>query len=93
MTITVILCTYNRCRSLTKALESVAASQLPGSIKWEVLVVDNNSNDQTHEVVGEVCRRFPDRFRYMFEAKPGKSHALNAGFESARCGCTCLHGR
>jgi GT2 family glycosyltransferase len=43
MKITVILCTYNRCRSLPKALESVAAQTFSKSVEWEVLVVDNNS--------------------------------------------------
>ena len=82
-TITVVLCTYNRCQSLSKALRSVAASELPSSIVWEVLVVDNNSNDQTHEVVEDFSCRHPGRFRYLFEPKPGKSHALNAGIREA----------
>ena len=50
MKITVILCTYNRCQNLAQALESIAASKLPESVEWEVLVVDNNSSDQTREV-------------------------------------------
>lgn len=79
MKVTVILCTYNRCRSLVRALESVAASELPDSVKWDVLVVDNSSPDQTREVVADFCRRHPGRFRYLFEPKPGKSHALNSG--------------
>jgi len=82
-TITVILCTHNRCQSLSKALESVAASEMPSSTVWEVLVVDNNSRDQTREVIEDYCRRHPGRFRYLFEPKPGKSHALNAGIREA----------
>ncbi len=85
MRITVILCTYNRCSSLAKALESVAASELPTAIEWDVLVVDNNSRDQTREVVEDVCRRYPGRFRYLFEPQPGKSYALNSGVREA-CG-------
>lgn len=84
MNITVILCTYNRCQSLEKALNSVAASKLPDSISWEVLVVDNNSRDQTRELVEKYCTREPNRFRYLFEGQQGKSHALNAGIRSAR---------
>jgi glycosyltransferase involved in cell wall biosynthesis len=84
MKITVILCTYNRCRSLAMALESVAASELPSSIEWEVLVVDNNSNDQTRQVAEEFCQRYPQRFHYLFEPQQGKSHALNAGIRGAR---------
>jgi glucosyl-dolichyl phosphate glucuronosyltransferase len=83
MKVTVILCTYNRCQSLAKALDSVALSTLPESVEWEVLVVDNNSKDQTREVVGEFSRRYPRRFRYLFEARQGKSHALNSGFREA----------
>jgi glucosyl-dolichyl phosphate glucuronosyltransferase len=84
MRISVILCTYNRCRSLARALESVAASKLSESITWEVLVVDNNSNDQTRAVVEDFCRRYPGRFRYLFDPRPGKSHALNTGIREAR---------
>jgi len=84
MNITVILCTYNRCRSLAKALASAAALQVPESIEWEVLVVDNNSRDQTSEVVKEFCTRYPGRFRYLFEPEPGKSHALNSAIREAR---------
>jgi glycosyltransferase involved in cell wall biosynthesis len=84
MNITVILCTYNRAETLSKALESVAFSELPESVEWEVLVVDNNSRDQTHDVVEEFCRRYPGRFRYLFEPRQGKSHALNSGIREAR---------
>jgi glycosyltransferase involved in cell wall biosynthesis len=79
MNITVILCTYNRCLSLAKALASIAASTLPESVRWEVLVVDNNSTDQTRIVVEEFRQQFPGRFRYLFEPRPGKSFALNSG--------------
>jgi glycosyltransferase involved in cell wall biosynthesis len=81
--ITAILCTYNRCQSLAKALESLAASILPNSVEWEVLVVDNNSCDQTRDVVEDFCRRFPGRFRYLLETQQGKSFALNAGIREA----------
>ena len=84
MKISVILCTYNRSASLGKALESVAASTLPSSVDWEVLVIDNNSKDQTREVVKSFCERYPNRFRYAFEPQPGKSNALNRGIREAR---------
>jgi len=82
--ISVILCTFNRCRSLAKALESVVAQSLPPSFEWEVLVVDNNSKDQTREVVKDFCLRYPGRIRYLFEPQPGKSFALNSGIHQAR---------
>lgn len=84
MEITVILCTYNRCQSLANSLESLAATQVPESVRWQVLVVDNNSSDATRETVEGYCRRFPERFSYLFEPKPGKSNALNAGIQATK---------
>lgn len=84
MRITVILCTFNRCRSLATTLDSMAAQVLPAPVEWEVLVVDNNSTDKTREVVEDFCRRYPGRFRYLFEPEAGKSRALNAGVREAQ---------
>ena len=84
MRISAILCTYNRHRYLRKALESIAGSVLPESVDWEVLVVDNNSNDQTPEIANEFVVRYPGRFRYIIEPQPGKSCALNTGIRESR---------
>jgi len=83
MNITAILCTHNRCQVLAVALESLAASTFAEPTEWEVLVVDNNSNDQTRQVVEDFIRRYPGRFRYLFERHPGKSYALNSGIREA----------
>jgi glycosyltransferase involved in cell wall biosynthesis len=83
MQITVILCTYNRCRSLAKALDSLARQVVPELMEWEVIVVDNNSSDQTREVVADFVRQYPGRFRYLFESQQGHSHARNAGVQAA----------
>jgi glycosyltransferase involved in cell wall biosynthesis len=77
--ISVIVCTYNRCQKLEQALESIAASEVPDSVEWELLVVDNNSTDQTREVVDKFSRRCPRRFRYLLEPQQGLSSARNAG--------------
>jgi glucosyl-dolichyl phosphate glucuronosyltransferase len=84
MDISVILCTYNRCQNLAKALDSLASSTLANSVKWEVLVVDNNSSDQTRSVVEDFSRRHASRFVYLFESTQGKSHALNAAIRRAQ---------
>jgi glycosyltransferase involved in cell wall biosynthesis len=84
MNVTLILCTYNRSASLSRALESVAASELPAAVEWEVLVVDNNSTDETRAVVEGFCRQHPGRFRYLFESRQGLSQARNAGIREAR---------
>ena len=84
MKVSIILCTYNRCKSLALALDSIAKLEMPQSVMWEVLIVDNNSGDQTREVAGEFCREHSGRFRYLFEPRQGKSHALNTGIREAQ---------
>jgi len=84
MKITAIVCTYNRCQSLARVLDSLAVSILSETIEWEVLVVNNNSSDETEAVVEGFSRRYPERFRHLFEPQQGKSYALNAGIREAR---------
>lgn len=83
MKIAVILCTFNRCQSLARALTSLGECCTPLSMQWKVLVVDNNSTDETRRVVEEFARRFEGRFEYLFQPRQGKSHALNLGVETA----------
>lgn len=77
MDASIIVCTYNRAESLRDTLHALQAQEAPG-IDWEVVVVDNNSKDQTRAVVEEVRRCWP-RLRYEFEGAQGLSHARNHG--------------
>ena len=51
---------------------------------WEILVVDNNSTDETRQVVEDFRNRYPDLIRYWFEPQQGLSYARNAGIQHAR---------
>jgi glycosyltransferase involved in cell wall biosynthesis len=84
MNVSLIICTYNRCESLLKTLESVVASEMPPSLDWEVVVVDNNSADQTRAAFEAFAAQHPGRFRYVFEPKQGLSNARNAGILATR---------
>ena len=79
----IIVCTYNRAESLEHTLTCLAALQSPDGADWEVIVVDNNSNDQTRQVVKEFSSVFP-RLRYEYEQQQGLSYARNHGIKSAK---------
>jgi len=81
--ITVILCTHNRALRLEKALESVASQTFSKSVGWEILIVDNNSSDDTRQVVETFQHRYPERIRYVFEPQQGVSFARNSGVRHA----------
>ena len=78
MEATFLCCTYNRAKDLAEMLESVLGQEA-GAYTCEVLVVDNNSRDETRQVVEAFTDRAPGRVRYLFEARQGKSNALNTG--------------
>lgn len=78
-----MICTFNRCQSLSTTLDSVAAQRMAPSVAWEVVVIDNNSTDRTRELVESYCRNYPTLFRYVFEPQQGLSRARNAGIRAA----------
>ena len=82
MKYSIVIATYKRARDLRETLQSLAALQPDGP--WEVIVVDNNSPDETRDVVLETAGTFPVELRYLFEREQGRSPALNAGIRAAR---------
>jgi glycosyltransferase involved in cell wall biosynthesis len=82
--VTVRVCTFNRSADLTATLDTLKHLQVDAPLTWELVVVDNNSNDDTREVVSRAAHDFPAPLRYVFEPTQGKSNALNTGLRSAR---------
>jgi len=82
--ISVILATYNRAVGLTKALQSFSRLAIPADLAWELIVVDNNSKDNTRTVVEEFAKAATFSVRYVFEARQGRSNALNFGIAHAQ---------
>ncbi|MGI9106248.1 MAG: glycosyltransferase [Pyrinomonadaceae bacterium] len=82
--VSVVISTYNRCDILPGALESVLA-QKTGGVRYEVVVVDNNSTDRTREVIEAFINRgHSSNMQYVFEGRQGLSYGWNAGIERAR---------
>ena len=76
---TVLICTWNRSALLRETLASLGAMHVPSTVRWEVLIVDNNSTDATRDVVEQARRTFPVPVRYRFEKRQGKLVQLRAG--------------
>ncbi len=49
-----------------------------------MIIVDNNSPDNTREVVLERIESFPVPLHYLMEKEQGRSAALNAGIRAAK---------
>src|SRR4051794_24523004 len=78
----IVIATYKRAALLRDTLESLSRLQ-PGAA-WEVIVVDNNSPDETRQVVEAAAPSFPVPLHYVFEREQGRSAALNCGFRVAQ---------
>ena len=82
MDVSVVISTYNGAARLPGALESVLRQDLDG-VSYEVIVVDNNSNDGTRALIESSIGREGGRLRYIFEPRQGVSYGRNAGIAAA----------
>jgi glycosyltransferase involved in cell wall biosynthesis len=75
--VSVVVCTYNRAGLLRETLASMQAMTLPTGCAVEIIVVDNNSTDDTPAVVAESARDGRVPIVALREHRQGKSFALN----------------
>src|SRR5262249_2850539 len=73
--------THNRAHYLPDALRSLARQDCDA--RFEVIVIDNASTDETPTVIQEWCRKDP-KFRAAREPRLGLSWGKNAGIRLAR---------
>lgn len=82
--ISVVVCTYNRCALLERALRSLLALEGASSFRHEIVVVDDQSTDATQEVVASLAATSPTPLRAVPAAGRGVAPARNAGVAAAR---------
>lgn len=77
--LTIAICTYNRVKLLLETMESLA--MLNSIKKAEVLIVDNNSSDNTESEVAKFIQNANYEIRYINEKRQGLSFARNTAIE------------
>jgi glycosyltransferase involved in cell wall biosynthesis len=81
--VSVVISTHNRCDFLPKTLASILQQDV-GGLRYEVIVVDNNSTDRTREVVESWRAKGHANLHYLFEGRQGVSYGRNTGISAAR---------
>ena len=82
--LSIIICTYNRDKFLPVALKSLRGQSLETE-KFEIIVVNNNSRDNTQEICENFMNDNPElNFHVVIEKQQGLSYARNRGIEEAR---------
>jgi glucosyl-dolichyl phosphate glucuronosyltransferase len=77
--VAVLIATYNRAALLGETLDVLARCDTDPNLPWEVVVIDNNSTDDTRRVVETCQAKYPVRLTYLLERRQGRSAALNTG--------------
>jgi len=78
--LSVLLSTRNRADILRRTLVCLCRQEI--SSKWELIVVDNDSHDDTPMVLSDIAERLP--LVRLCEPQPGKSGSLNRALSHAR---------
>jgi len=82
--VSIIICSYNREKFIVEAMESLINQDFDQD-SFEVLIVDNNSVDQTYAVCRQYIEAHPTFHIYYFnEPNQGSSFARNTGALKAR---------
>jgi glycosyltransferase involved in cell wall biosynthesis len=77
--ISIILCTYNRANYLNHCIDSVLNQSFQD---WELLVVDDGSQDNTFEVVNSYIQNFA-KIRYLKHQNQKLWYAKNVGIQAS----------
>jgi poly-beta-1,6-N-acetyl-D-glucosamine synthase len=82
--VSVIICARNEAENLQRFLPWILQQDYPAA--WEVIVVDDDSQDDTASILKNLARKYPQLrvIRISPKLHPGKKHALSTGLQAAR---------
>ncbi|GAK77413.1 glycosyltransferase family 2 protein [Nonlabens sp. Asnod3-H03] len=83
MKVTIAICTYNRSFYLDKCLNGLSGQLSNMDSTINVLIVDNNSTDNTHDIFVKY-EKLGWPISYVKELKQGLSHARNCAIENCQ---------
>jgi len=81
--LSILIATKDRGPFLGPLFESLQGALAALPVGAEIIVIDNNSADETGRVIDEWATRLPELI-HLVEPQPGKSRALNQGLQRAR---------
>lgn len=81
--ISCVICTYRRTDVLEGAIQSVINQTLDPKL-YEIIIVDNNSQDNTPDIVKPYTELSSHKVVYILEEKVGLSYARNTGIDNAQ---------
>lgn len=87
--ISVIVPMFNEEENAANTLDRLSRALDSTPRRWEIIVVDDGSTDNTKKLVGEYCRLNRWVRLVSYPANQGRGKALRTGFENARGEIVC----
>lgn len=82
--VSVIVATYNRCDFLEDCIKSYNEQDCDKSL-FEVLIINNNSTDETKSISLELIKKYPEvDVKYLEETSQGLSYGRNRGIKEGK---------
>jgi dolichol-phosphate mannosyltransferase len=82
VTLSIVIPCYNEEKTLARCVERVRAIKTD-SVRLEIIIVNDCSNDKSGEVAEELARLYPEIVCICHECNKGKGAALHTGFKRA----------
>ncbi|MCX8069899.1 MAG: glycosyltransferase [Thermodesulfovibrionales bacterium] len=81
--ISVIIPAYNRANMIGKTIESFVNQSYPKD-RYEIIISDNNSTDNTKDIVEQIAKQSEVKIIYHFEGRQGVHFARNSAAKLAK---------
>ena len=82
MKLDVVVPTFNRSALLRKTIISLLEARRPTDLDVTLYIVDNNSKDETREIVQALEAQTSLKVHYLLEERQSSSYARNAGIQA-----------
>ncbi len=81
--VSAVVCCYNSAEIIVPTIEALSRQEVPASIEYEVILVDNNCTDNTVQLAKEAWQNQSYPLRIVEEKEPGLIYARKTGVKSA----------
>jgi glycosyltransferase involved in cell wall biosynthesis len=83
--VSIVVCCYNSTNRLQATLDHILNQQTSDGLQWEIIVVNNNSTDNTKNNANDILANAPQQipFKVVDEPEPGLSSARKKGYDSS----------
>lgn len=84
--VSVVVCCHNSSALLPETLKHICSQKTAESIEWEVLIIDNDSSDNTYEISESLLEKYecPVKYKILKQPELGLSFARKMGLDNSQ---------